>query len=292
MKTLQFTIPVAHDRTVIVQEDCMPHFYPHLHRHHEAQLMWILEGKGTLIADNSMHAFQENDIFLLGANQSHVFKSNAAYFDEAEPKQVRSISVFFDPNGKLASLFNLPELHMLQSFIKDYERGFKVPDEYFKEVSRRIMRLKEANQMDQLMHFFYLLRTLFQISKQAKALSGGKNSSISENEGIRIGSIYNYITQNFTKAITLEEVADQANLTPQAFCRYFKKHTGNTFVAFLNEMRVHEACKKLTHHKCESISGVAYNCGFNSITNFNRVFKSVIGNSPKEFMVSFHKNVH
>jgi len=291
MKTLQFTIPVAHDRTVIVQEDCMPHFYPYLHRHHEAQLMWIVEGKGTLIADNSMHPFQENDIFLLGANQSHVFKSNADYFDDANPKQVRSVSVFFNPNGNLASFFNLPELYMLQTFVKDHTKGFKVPAEHFREVYRRIVRLKEANQMDQLMHFFYLLRTLSIVSKNAPALSGGTNA-ISENEGIRIGSIYNFISQNFTKPITLEEVADQASLTPQAFCRYFKKHTGNTFVAFLNEMRVHEACKKLTHQKCESISAVAYNCGFNSITNFNRVFKSVIGNSPKEFMISFHKNVH
>ncbi|GAA4804573.1 AraC family transcriptional regulator [Olivibacter ginsenosidimutans] len=291
MKTLQFTIPVAHDRTVIIQEDRMPHFYPHLHRHHEAQLMWILEGKGTLIVENNMHSFQENDIFLIGSNQSHVFKSNAEYFDEANVKQVRSISVFFDPKGKLASLFDLPELYLLQRFVKDYESGFKVPNEHFREVSRRILRLKEASQLDQLMHFFFLLRTLSLISEQATALSGGKSSSISENEGIRIGSIYHYIAQNFMKPITLDEVANQANLTPQAFCRYFKKHTRNTFVAFLNEMRVHEACKKLTQKKCESISSVAYTCGFNSITNFNRVFKSVMGNSPKEYMVNFKRNI-
>lgn len=291
MKTLQFTIPVAPDRTVIVQEDCMSHFYPYLHRHQEAQLMWILEGKGTLIVDNSMHPFQENDIFLLGANQSHVFKSNADYFDDSQPKQVRSISVFFDPNGKLASLFNLPELYMLYNFVKDHSNGFKVPVTHYKEVSRRVLRLKNAGQMDQLMHFFYLLRSLHSVSKHIEPLSGSKNSAISENEGIRIGAIYNFISRNFTKSITLEEVADQANLTPQAFCRYFKKHTGNTFVAFLNEMRVHEACKKLTHQKCESISAVAYNCGFNSITNFNRVFKSVIGNSPKEYMVNFQRSI-
>lgn len=291
MKTLQFTIPVAHDRTLIVQEDCMTYFYPHLHRHHEAQLTWIREGRGTLIAENSMHPFQENDIFLLGANQAHVFKSNAEYFEGKGTKQVQSISVFFDPNGKLASLFNLPELYLLQTFVKDHSYGFRVPHDAQREVSRRICRLKDASQMDQLMHFFYLLRTLSVVSKKAAPLSGGTSSPISENEGIRIGSIYNYISQNFTNPITLEEVADQASLTPQAFCRYFKKHTGNTFVAFLNEMRVHEACKKLTQHRCESIATVAYGCGFNSITNFNRVFRSVIGNSPKEYMLNYQKNV-
>jgi len=291
MKTLQFTIPVAHDRTVIVQEDHLPYFYPYLHRHHEAQLMWIQAGKGTLIVDNSMHPFQDNDIFLLGANQSHVFKSDADYFHESNRNQVKSISVFFNPNGNLASLFNLPELHMLQNFVKDHNKGFKVPSEYYRDISRRITRLKEAPPMDQLMHFFYLLRSLYAISKKVPPLAGSKNSYMSEHEGLRISAIYSFISQNFAKAITLEEVAGLASLTPQAFCRYFKKHTGNTFVAFLNELRVHEACKQLTHQKCESISTVAYNCGFNSITNFNRVFKHVIGNSPKEYMESYHRNI-
>ena len=63
MKVLQFTIPVADDRAVIVQEDIMPHFYPFLHRHKEAQLIWIKEGKGTLLVDNQMHPFKKNDIF-------------------------------------------------------------------------------------------------------------------------------------------------------------------------------------------------------------------------------------
>ncbi|RYY66721.1 MAG: AraC family transcriptional regulator, partial [Chitinophagaceae bacterium] len=58
MKVLQFTLPVAHDRTIIVQEDNMPHFYPYLHRHKEAQLIWIKEGEGTLVVDNNMHAFR------------------------------------------------------------------------------------------------------------------------------------------------------------------------------------------------------------------------------------------
>ncbi len=292
MKALQFTIPVAYDRTVIIQEDQMPHFYPHLHRHQEAQLMWILQGEGTLIAEHDIHPFQKDDMFLLGANQSHVFKSNAEYFDESNARTVRSISVFFDPKGKLGSFFSLPELHKLQSFLRDQEQGFKIPKEAFREISRRVLRLKAAAQMDQLMHFFYLLRSLSQLSGQIAPLSGGQRTALSEDEGLRMSSIYNYVVRNFTKDITLDDVANQANLTPQAFCRYFKKHTGNTFVTFLNEMRVHEACKKLVHSRCESISGVAYDCGFNSITNFNRVFKSMTGSSPKEYVSRYQKNIH
>lgn len=80
-------------------------------------------------------------------------------------------------------------------------------------------------------------------------------------------------------------------MTPQAFCRYFKKHTGHTFVSFLNSMRINEACKKLTENSDESISVVAYKCGFTSITNFNRVFKSVMGNSPRGYLDNYLNKV-
>jgi AraC-like DNA-binding protein len=76
-------------------------------------------------------------------------------------------------------------------------------------------------------------------------------------------------------------------MTPQAFCRFFKKRTRHTFVSFLNEVRINEACKKLTEGGFDSISTVAYTCGFNSITNFNRVFKAVLGKSPSEYVESY-----
>jgi AraC-like DNA-binding protein len=116
--------------------------------------------------------------------------------------------------------------------------------------------------------------------------------NINETEGIRISNIYNYILQHYSTVITLDDVAREACMTPQAFCRYFKKHTRQTFVSFLNQTRINEACKKLTGNKYESISVVAYKCGFNSITNFNRVFKSVIGRSPRDYLDSYINKVN
>lgn len=80
-------------------------------------------------------------------------------------------------------------------------------------------------------------------------------------------------------------------MTPQAFCRYFKKHTGHTFVSFLNEVRINEACKRLTGKSYDSIGGIAYACGFNNITHFNRIFKKLKGCSPKEYIEAFEKNI-
>jgi AraC-like DNA-binding protein len=290
MKALQFTLPVTYDKSVIVQEEQLPYFYPYLHRHNEAQLTWIQQGEGTLVAGTSMHSFSAGDIFLLGANQPHLFKINPEYFSTDSDKQVRSMMVFFNPYGKLSSLFELPEMHALRTFIQQHSGGFKLPAKHVKPVAQKILDVQQTKGMDRFMEFFQLLKSLFAINSKLVPLSITPVENVSESEGIRISTIYNYIMQHYDTMISLEDVAAEAHMTPQAFCRYFKKHTGHTFVTFLNEMRINEACKKLTTGKCESISTVAYTSGFNSITNFNRVFKSVIGNSPREYLESYRSN--
>ena len=92
---------------------------------------------------------------------------------------------------------------------------------------------------------------------------------------------------NYNNALTLEDVAMQAHLTPTAFCRYFKKHTRHTFVHFVNKVRVNEACKLLINGPADSIAAVAYSCGFNSITNFNYVFKNITGTTPREYINTY-----
>jgi AraC-like DNA-binding protein/quercetin dioxygenase-like cupin family protein len=292
MKVLQFTIPVAHDKSVIVEQVELPHYYPYLHRHKEAQITWVQKGEGTLIAGNNMHDFKPNDIFFIGANLPHLFKSNSEYFNPDSALTVKAFTVFFNPDGILAALFDLPEMRPFKIFLQQHQQGFSVPDQYFQPISHGLNQVKHATGAEQIMQFINLLKNMLSITTKLEPLSTyGDIPSITENEGVRIGNIYNYIMQNYSTAISLEDVAKSAYMTPESFCRYFKKHTGRTFISFLNEMRINEACKKLTAHKFESISAVAYKCGFKSIANFNRVFKFVTGVSPSEYLDSYAHNV-
>jgi AraC-like DNA-binding protein/quercetin dioxygenase-like cupin family protein len=291
MKVLQFTIPVSREKTFIVQRDVLPHFYPHLHRHNEIQLVWVIKGEGTLVAENNMHAFRSNDIFWLSANLPHLFKSDPSYFQPKSKKKITSLNVFFDPEGSLASLFSLPELKNIKTFIGQHGSGFRVPSAQAPEVSSFMNRLYTAKGVDQFMIFIELLKSIAQC-RQPEPLSQDKPlHSYSEHEGIRIGTIYNFVMHNYDKPIKLEDVAKQAHMTRQAFCRYFKKHTLHTFLSFLNQVRINEACKKLTDASYDSIATVAYNCGFNSIANFNRVFRSTTGKSPSEYVESYFQSV-
>ncbi|PWV51607.1 AraC family transcriptional regulator [Chitinophaga sp. S165] len=291
MKVLQFTIPVPLDKSIIVQRDVLPYFYPHLHRHQEIQLTWIQQGEGTLVADNNMHAFRANEIYWLGANQPHIFKSEASYFQPKSRKKIIALVIFFNPDGELAGFFNLPEIKMLKNFIQQHQAGFKVPQEHATEISSRMLKVTNSSGTEQLLQFVELLKQLSTYQDITPLASGQKTQQVSEHEGIRIGNIYNYIMHNYDQPITLEDAARQAHMTPQAFCRFFKKHTLHTFVSFLNEVRINEACKKLTDGTYDNIAAVAYTCGFNSITNFNRVFKTVTSKSPSDYMNSYFQSV-
>lgn len=292
MKVLQFTIPVPHDKSVIAEKVSLPYHYPYLHRHKEIQITWIQQGEGTLIAGNNMHDYSVGDIFLLGANLPHVFKSNPEYFAQGNNKHIEALTVFFNPEGALAPLFDLPEMKMNRIFIQQHQQGFKIPHHITDKVSQMMVALKNASGPDQLIPFLNLVKVLTNIKSKLDPLSSyGNLPSITENEGIRIGNIYNFIMQHYSEETTLEDVAMVACMTPESFCRYFKKHTGHTFISLLNEIRVNEACKKLIAHKFESINTVAYQCGFKSITTFNRVFKYVIGSSPKGYLDTYNNNL-
>ena len=292
MKVLPFTIPTSHDKTILVQEEREAYFYPHLHRHEEIQLTLILKGEGTLLVGNNMHGFSANEAFLIGANLPHVFKSDASYFAPNSDKEIYALSIFFSTQGRLTSLFELPELKTVGSFFSGNYGGFKIPEQAFSAIASRVWAIKNTEGMDQLMQFFQLLQALSGLENMAPLSPHAPPAGFSDHEGVRISNIFHYIMQNYSRDITLEEVAKAAFMTPQAFCRYFKKHTRVTFVSFLNEVRINEARKKLVDGNYDSISSVAYDCGFNSITNFNRVFKSATGKSPREYASVFLSKVN
>jgi AraC-like DNA-binding protein len=76
---------------------------------------------------------------------------------------------------------------------------------------------------------------------------------------------------NFYQKISLKEVADLIHLTESNFCKFFKKATGKTYSNYLNELRINEACRMLVQTE-KTISQISFDCGFETLSYFNRVF--------------------
>jgi transcriptional regulator GlxA family with amidase domain len=102
----------------------------------------------------------------------------------------------------------------------------------------------------------------------------------------RVERTFEYLNKNFDKNITLAEVSRLANMSDVSFSRFFRQRTGNTFIDSLTEIRLGHATRLLIE-STNSIAEVAYHCGFNNISNFNRIFKKKKGCTPREFRDSF-----
>jgi AraC-like DNA-binding protein len=98
----------------------------------------------------------------------------------------------------------------------------------------------------------------------------------------RMDKVYQFLLKNFKEDIQLKQVADVAGMNPNSFCRYFKSRTQKSCTLFINEIRIGYA-SKLLGDKNESISQIAYECGFNNISNFNRSFKMIKKISPSRY---------
>ena len=276
---------------MIVQEDIQNWFYEHLHRHNETQITWILKGEGTLIAGNYMQRFKPGDIYILGANQPHVFKSDPAYFDKRKKKEVHSISIFFNPKGFFKPILELPEMKSVSKFVDTTFFGLQAHYLHQEILSANILDIKNKSNAGRLAAFIETLQFMAGLKKWKSLSTELAEHSISDSEGLRMNDIYQYTMSNYTDNISLKTISDIAHLTPQAFCRYFKKHTLKTYVNFLNEVRVSEACKKLMIRDFESVSSVAYQTGFSNAVTFNRVFKKITGKSPRQYSKEYNQNV-
>jgi AraC-like DNA-binding protein len=289
MSVPHFTFPADDNKTIITKEESLPYFHPQMHRHSEIQLTWIIEGEGTLVSGATVHSFQSNDIFWIAPNQPHLFENDPSYLEPESSKHVHYLDIYFSVDSQLSSFFFIPEVRCLRNFIARNNMGFTIPKEEVREVSEKMMQIKNTNGFEQFFQFISLLKKIISLDDKLESLSTyAESTSLSENEGLRIATIYHYVMQNYQHPITLEEISNLVYMTPSAFCRFFKKHTQHTLVSFVNHVRISQACKQLLDRKCETIASVAYITGFNSITNFNRVFKSVTKQSPKEYVESHY----
>jgi AraC-like DNA-binding protein len=290
MKVIQFTIPVKIDNSIHLQEDRLPYFYPHLHRHNETQITWVVSGEGTLIVGNTMHYFQSGDLFVIGANQPHLFKSEPSYFEPSNRKKVHSLNIFFNPKGFVSHLFAFPEMLSIKKFIDSSEVGMQASGKNASKLAEHFLKISNSFAGFRLAYFVELLQIMASFKHWTYFSAHSFPRAITDSEGLRMNEIYRFTMDHFAEDVSLEQIASVACLTPQSFCRYFKKHTAKTYVRFLNEIRINEACKRFMEMNFDSIGNVAYQCGFNSVVSFNRVFKGITAKTPKEFIKTYKTN--
>lgn len=276
MKVLPFKIPKPENVTLYVQHYKGESFYEKLHQHKEIQISVILEGEGTYIIGDCVGDFKPNDIFVLGENLPHIFKRDIVFENDAE-----MVSLFFSKNSYGEDFFNLPEFEHFQHFFNDAVLGYKVLSN-IDELSFLLSKIDTLSKYKQFTSFLDIMNLISSADKR-KLSSLINLKKYAGDEGKRMSDIFQYTMDNFHKEVTLHDVSDIANMTPNAFCRYFKQRTTKTFVNFLIDIRIGNACKLLAKKNDLSITEISYQSGFNNLANFNRKFKALKGITPSDY---------
>lgn len=279
MKVVPFRIPRNIQEAFKVQIDNLPHLYNHMHQHPEIQLTLIKESHGTLIAGEYVGPFHAGDVFVIGSNQPHVFRNDEKYF--SKKLHAVAITVFFDESTLGNSFWQMEELKNMQQFFYLSTGGYRISGKKKKYLGEKINKISTASGIDKLIIFFEILKEL-ETKKEMFPLSKPLiQKNIRSYDGNRLNKVLEFTFKEYQRTVTLKEVSTLANLTPEAFCKYFKTRTRKTYISFLNEIRINHACRMLTEDK--SISNVCFESGFNNLANFNRIFKKLKKISPRKW---------
>lgn len=286
LKVIPFKVPQTTRDAFRIQVDRLPHFYDKLHQHDETQIMLIQKSQGTLVAGDHVGRFKEGDMFLIGGRQPHVFRNDESYYTKSKTKRkslsAHSISLYFDEHYAGESFWQLSEMLNVRHFLSRAGAGYKISGNIRAELATMLEALNKSTGIDKLMLFLTILKKLSESPEVTRLSVSNTSISIQDHEGKRMNDILEFTFNQNQRKIYIEEVAAIASLSPEAFCRYFKLRTGKTYTAFLNEVRISNACQMLIRSG-KTIQEVCFQSGFNNLSHFNRVFRKITGQTPKKY---------
>jgi len=277
MKVFPFKIPKPSEEAFIYQEDREYVFYDKYHQHEEIQISYIKKGEGTVLVGDMISDYKEGDILIIGSNLPHVFRSDIS---ESKKKSVM-LTIFFTNNSFGKNFFNLPELNIIGPFFNAIKNGVRIRNAK-PSIIKKFEKFKDADKYDRFILFLYLLKAFCHAEKTPLS-NYVFNKPFTDAEGKRMQMVFDFVMNNYQKNVTLDEVAQIATMTKNAFCKYFKTRTNKTFFQFLIEIRIEHAAKLLVKNKELSVIEISEMSGFNNISNFNRKFKEIKKKTPFEF---------
>ncbi|HEV7348821.1 AraC family transcriptional regulator [Telluribacter sp.] len=273
-------------RSFTVQKLQEPHFDPNWHFHPHYQLFTVLEGTGTRFIGDSITPFEPGDTVFLGPNIPHLWRSDAWYFEEGAQLTTRGIVLYFQEDFLGKDFFTRPELNPIAQLLEESKRGFQYVGGARQKIRSELTELLHLDGLPRILRLLALLDELAHSTEGSSIASFGYVNTHKVSETERMQKVHEYVMQNYQQEIRLTEAASLAGMSEAAFCRYFKTRANKTFTDFVSEIRIGQACKLLLEDKL-SISQIAYESGFDTLSNFNRHFRRITGQTPRKYKKAY-----
>ncbi|HHS9959652.1 TPA: AraC family transcriptional regulator [Klebsiella pneumoniae] len=257
------------------------HFDHAYHFHKEYEIVLVTHSCGKVISGITQVPYHTGDVFIFGSNIPHEF------ITDSHCLRATSSVVQFSPHCLGESFFSLPETKTLQNLFNRSQYGIKIADTPPK-LRQSIEKVISKQGVDKVVSLITLLQYLNDYA-HIQFISQQSLYRIKIKDEHKINAVLNWLDDNYAQQdICLDEMASFIHMSKQAFCRCFKKNTGQTFIEHLTRLRINKAMELLNMDE-RSITDIALDVGFSNISNFNRTFKALQKTTPSEYRRQMQK---
>ena len=280
---LREVIPLTQNDCFTIFSRVKNHFDFPLHTHEEFELNFIANAANAkrIIGDH-IGEIADLELALIGPNLQHGW-----FTHKCAGKNIHEVTIQFHKDLFDEKLLRRNQLSFIKAMFEKSLRGILFSKETTQHIMPRIIDLTKKHGFDSVLELMSILHDL-STSRNMKILSDSSFSHIDtlSYHSRRVEKVMEYLNKYFERTITLAEAAKIASMSETAFSRFFKNRTGSTFVDTLNDIRLGNASRMLIE-TTHSVTEIAFKCGFNNISNFNRIFKKRKNCTPKEFRETY-----
>lgn len=271
-KTNSFTVRVFEEKA----------FASPYHYHPEFELTLITKGSGKRYVGNHMGHFSKGDLFFLAPNLPHCWKT-----EPSRGVNACSIVVQFAGDFMGIDFFNKPELSVIHRLMERSQSGLVYKPSFVPEIIEDMKKLSKEQSGFKKLHLLLDVLHKLSVANEFTLLTSSNPLPAQISSDLeRINRVFKYISDNYKTNFSLDKVAEHACMTPNAFCKYFKKVTHKTFREVVIDYRLNFATNQLIHTN-NPVAQICFDCGFNDVAHFIRTFKSKMDMPPLKYRKKF-----
>lgn len=280
--------PIApEDSFVLFERHKMDFTFP-IHIHNEYELNYVSGAKGAIrvVGDNIEEIGDRDMVLITGDRLEH------AWYNGHKPQdaEITEITIQFHPDLFSSGFIEKNQFYRIRKLLEAARKGVAFSDETIGKAYAVISQLIESKGFKSILLFLELLDVIACDSEYRVLSQYSMSADMSaQYDSRRVARIMKYLNANYSRDITLEEVASVVNMSIPTFSRFIRQRTGKSFVNCLNDIRISVVSKRLIEEPTRTISEIAFESGFSNLSNFNRVFKKKKGMTPQEFRMFFFK---
>lgn len=270
--------------SILIREFTPKIFDAPFHFHPEFELALVLSGNGSRLVGNHIEDYTSGDLVLIGCNVPHCWKTNTA---NKVIVKCHSIVIHFMEDCFGEDFFKKPEMVSIAKLLNKSYAGIQFNSNRNGAIIEKLKSLSLiTDSFEKMILFLEVLYSLAETPNFRVLNDSISPLSYSPGDIDRLNKVYEYLADNFKGTIKLNDVAALIHMTPNAFCKYFKKVSRRTLIETVLLYRINHAVSQLLHTNL-SMTDICYESGFGNLSHFNQSFKEKMKLSPLQYKKKF-----